>query len=93
MKNLDSKFPPLKGFHWAFYLALFIAILAVLCKLWEKSQKYVINAVVGLILLLLLIHVLGVELRITLLSLILASLFGIPGVIFIVAMHYLGVVI
>lgn len=93
MDFIDKNFPIMKDFHWVFYLAIFFAVMAILSKLWEISKHYIINSVIGIILLLILIHVLGVKIKITLLTLIMATLFGVPGVLFILILHYGGIVI
>ncbi len=85
--------PWIRGFYWLIYLAVFLAVMAVLAKLWSMSIHYITNSVAGVILMLILIHVLGVEIRITLLSLIITALFGVPGVIFVVMLHYLGITV
>ena len=93
MHSIDVFLPFMKGFHWVFYLAGFIAFIAVFVKLWDMSKRYIINSIVGILLLLICIHVLGVELKITILSLLITALFGVLGVVFILVMHYIGVVI
>ncbi|MBN2015019.1 MAG: pro-sigmaK processing inhibitor BofA family protein [Candidatus Altiarchaeota archaeon] len=55
------------------------------------GKHFMINTIVGILLLLILIHVLGVGIQITILALIITAVFGIPGVIFIVMLHYLGI--
>lgn len=84
-------FPWIRSFYWLFYLAVFFAVMAVIAKLWGMGKHFIINTVVGILLLLILIHVLGVEMEITILTLIITAIFGIPGVIFILMLHYLGI--
>jgi hypothetical protein len=93
MKSVDRVFPFIAGFHWVFYVATFIGILAMLSRLCEISKRYLINSVLGIALLLILIHVLGVELKITLFTLIAAALLGVPGVLLALLLHYTGIVI
>lgn len=93
MKSVDTTLPFLKDFHWLVYLAIFFVFMAILAKLWEMSKHYIINSVVGVILLLICIHILGVELKITLLTLLVTAIFGVPGVLFILIAHYMGIVI
>jgi hypothetical protein len=83
--------PWVRGLYWLFYLAAFFAVMAVIAKLWSLSKRYIVNSVVGVLLLLILIHIFGVGVKITLLKLIITAIFGIPGVIFILFLHYLGV--
>jgi hypothetical protein len=80
-----------RGLYWLVYLAAFFAVFAVLAKLWSMGEHFVINTIVGLLLLLVLIHIFGVEIQITLLVLILTAIFGVPGVIFVLILHYLGI--
>ncbi len=93
MGSVDATLPFLKDFHWLVYLAMFFVVVAILAKLWKMSQNYLINSIVGVILLLICVHVLGVELRITLLSLLITAIFGVPGVLFILLAHYMGIII
>jgi len=93
MKSMDRAFPFIAGFHWVFYVAIFIGILATLSRLYDISKRYVINSILGIVLLLVLIHVLGVELKITLFTLIATALLGIPGVLLVLILHYMGIVI
>ena len=93
MKSMDRVFPFIAGFHWVFYVAIFIGILATLSRLYDISKRYVINSILGIALLLIFIHVLGVELKITLLTLIITALLGVPGVLFVLILHYMGIVI
>jgi hypothetical protein len=83
--------PWIRGFYWLVYLAAFLAVIAILAKLWSMGEHFVINTIVGLLLLLVLIHIFGVEIQITLLVLILTAIFGVPGVIFVLILHYLGI--
>lgn len=93
MDFIDKNFPIMKDFHWIIYLAIFFAVMAILSKLWEISRYYIINSVIGIILLLILIHILEVKIKITLLTLIIVTLFGVPGILFILILHYCGIVI
>lgn len=92
MLNLIYKFLPfMKDFNWIFYILLFVVILIILTELWDMSKYYIMNTISGVILLLILIHVLGVGIRVTLPAFILIILFGIPGVLLILILHYLGI--
>ena len=93
MSSLDQTLPFLKDFHWLVYLALFFVLMAILAKMWEMSKQYIYNSIVGVVLLLICIHVLGVELKITLLTLLITAVFGVPGVLFILMAHYTGIII
>jgi len=93
MSSLDKTLPFLKDFHWLVYLALFFVLMAILAKMWKMSREYIYNSIVGVILLLICIHILGVELKITLLTLLITAVFGVPGVLFTLVMHYTGIVI
>lgn len=84
-------FPWIRGFYWLFYLAVFFVVMAVIAKIWSMGQHFIVNTVVGLIILLILVHLLGVELKITVLVLVITAIFGVPGVIFVVLMHYVGI--
>ncbi len=88
---ISNQFPWVRSLYWLFYLAAFFAIMAVIAKLWSLSKRYIINSIVGMILLLIIIHLFGVEIKITLLKLIIIAVFGVPGVIFILLLHYLGI--
>jgi len=83
--------PWIRSLYWLFYIALFFAIMAIIAKLWGMGKHFIVNTIVGILLLLILIHVLGVEMEISLLKLTITAIFGIPGVIFILILHYLGV--
>ena len=83
--------PGIENLAWLFYLAVFFAVIAVVAKMWMMGKHFIVNTVVGLLLLLILIHVLGVGIEITILKLILTAIFGIPGVILVVILHYLGI--
>ena len=93
MSSLDKTLPFLKDFHWIVYIALFFVLMAILAKMWEMSKHYVYNSIVGVVLLLICIHLLGVELKITLLTLLITAVFGVPGVLLILIAHYMGIVI
>ena len=93
MSSLDQTLPFLKDYHWLVYLALFFVLMAILAKMWEMSKHYVYNSIAGVVLLLICIHLLGVELKITLLTLLITAVFGVPGVLFILIAHYTGIVI
>jgi hypothetical protein len=93
INSVDATMPFLKDYHWLVYLAIFFVVMAVIAKLWKMSENYMINSIVGVILLLICIHLLGVELKITLLSLVITAIFGVPGVLFILGAHYAGIII
>ncbi len=91
LNSIDKFLPFMKDYHWIFYILIFIAIMAILAELWRMSKYYIINSISGLIFLLILIHIFGVEISITLPALIMIVLFGIPGVLLILILHYLGI--
>jgi hypothetical protein len=93
MRSLDRTLPFLKDYHWLVYLAMFFVLMAILAKMWEMSKHYIYNSIAGVILLLICIHILGVELKITLFTLLVTAVFGVPGVLFTLVMHYMGIVI
>jgi hypothetical protein len=93
MGSLDRTLPFLKDFHWLVYLAMFFVLMAILAKMWEMSKQYIYNSILGVILLLICIHTLGVELKITLFTLLVTAVFGVPGVLFTLVMHYMGIII
>ncbi|MFZ2456577.1 MAG: pro-sigmaK processing inhibitor BofA family protein [Candidatus Altiarchaeia archaeon] len=93
MGSLDETLPFLKGFHWLIYIALFFVLMAILAKMWEMSKHYIYNSIAGVVLLLVCIHLLGVELKITLMTLLITAVFGVPGVLFVLIAHYTGIVI
>jgi len=84
-------FPVIKDFFWLFYVAAFFVILAAIAKVWSMSKHFIINSVVGIIILLLLIHYFDVGIEVTILKLVLIAIFGIPGVLFVLIAHYLGI--
>jgi hypothetical protein len=88
---IAKDWPWIRGFYWLIYLAAFFAVMAILAKLWSMGEHFILNTIAGLILLLILIHLFGVEIQITLLVLILTAIFGVPGVILVVILHYLGI--
>lgn len=81
----------LEKFYFLIYLAIFFVAIAILAKLWSLSKRYILNSISGVALLLILIHVFGVEIKVTLLRLIIIALFGIPGALFVLVLHYLGI--
>jgi len=83
--------PFLKDLYWIFYVAAFFVILAVLAKMWSMSKRFIINSVAGIALLLIAIHVLEVDIKVTILKLILIALFGVPGTVFVLIAHYWGI--
>ncbi len=91
--SADRFLPFMKDFHWIYYLAGFIVIIAVLVKIWELGKHFLINSVVGILLLLICIHVLGVEIKVSLLTLLVTGILGVPGVLLILLLHYLGVAV
>ena len=91
MTFLDGLLPAFKEYHWIFYLALAFFVLAILSKVWENARRYVMNSIGGIILLLILIHLFGVEIEVTVWVLLLTALFGIPGVLFVAILHYAGI--
>ncbi len=91
LNSIDNFLPFMKDFHWVYYILIFIAIIAILAELWHMSRYYIINSISGIIFLLILIHVVGVEIQVTLPVLVLIVLFGIPGVLLILILHYLGI--
>jgi len=84
-------FPNLRGFFWLFYVAAFFAIMAIIAKVWSMSKHFILNSVVGIIILLILVHYFDVEIKVTLLKLALIAIFGVPGVLFVLIAHYLGI--
>ena len=91
LNSIDKFLPFMKDFHWVYYILIFIAIIAILAELWRMSEYYIINSISGIIFLLILIHIFGVEIHVTLPVLILIVLFGIPGVLLITLLHYMGI--
>jgi len=83
--------PFLKDIQWIFYVAAFFVIMAVLAKIWSISKQFIINSVAGIIMLLIAIHVFEVEIKVTLLKLVLIALFGVPGTLFVLVAHYWGI--
>ncbi|MBU4267025.1 MAG: pro-sigmaK processing inhibitor BofA family protein [Candidatus Altiarchaeales archaeon] len=84
-------FPIIQDYLWLFYVAAFFAILAILAKVWGMSKHFIINSVVGIIILLILVHYFDVEIQVTILKLAIIAIFGIPGVLFVLIAHYLGI--
>ena len=68
-----------------------LAIMASFSNIWEIGKKLFENAAIGIFLLLVIIHLLGVQIKVTVLALILTILLGVKGVLFVLVMHYLGV--
>ena len=91
--ELMQKYMPfLAPYMWIFYLAAFFAIMAILAKLWVMSKRYIYNSIIGIIILLILVHVLGVQIKLSIITLGLIAIFGVPGVILVVILHYAGIV-
>ena len=80
---------PLRGLFWMIYIAAFIVIAAIMVQLWQMSKRLAYNTVSGMALILLLIHVLGVEIKFTVFNVLLVVLLGVPGTLLILLFHYL----
>jgi hypothetical protein len=68
-----------------------LTIITSFSNIWEIGKKLFENASIGIFLLLVIIHLLGVQLKVTVLILILTILLGVKGVLFVLVMHYLGI--
>ena len=72
-------------------LAFIGAILAVLIYLfWKRMKKLLINSLVGIILLLVLQYVFMIDIPINMFTILVAALFGIPGVGTLLILHLGG---
>jgi inhibitor of the pro-sigma K processing machinery len=83
-------------FELLIYLLLAIIIVIVLFKVFKLGSKVIINSIVGIILLFLtnaLFDLFGLELAIdiNLLTVIICAIAGIPGVILIIVLAFLGI--
>ncbi|MFV9631484.1 MAG: pro-sigmaK processing inhibitor BofA family protein [Methanosarcinales archaeon] len=83
-------------FELLLYLLLAIIIVIVLFKVFKLSSKIIINSIVGIILLFLtntLFGLFGLELTISinLLTVIICAIAGIPGVVLIIVLAFLGI--
>jgi inhibitor of the pro-sigma K processing machinery len=83
-------------FELLIYLLLAIIIVIVLFKVFKLGSKVIINSIVGIILLFLsnaLFDLFGLELTIdiNLLTVIICAIAGIPGVILIIVLAFLGI--
>jgi inhibitor of the pro-sigma K processing machinery len=83
-------------FEFLLYLLLAIIIVIVLFKVFKLGSKVIINSIVGIILLFLsnvLFDLFGLELTIdiNLLTVIICAIAGIPGVILIIVLAFLGI--
>ena len=83
-------------FEFLIYLLLAIIIVIVLLKVFKLGSKVIINSIVGIILLFLsnaLFNLFGLELviDINLLTVIICAIAGIPGVILIIVLAFLGI--
>lgn len=83
-------------FELLLYLLLAIIIVIVLFKVFKLGSKVIINSIVGIILLFLtntLFNLFGLELTIdiNLLTVIICAIAGIPGVILIIVLAFLGI--
>jgi hypothetical protein len=68
-----------------------LAIMASFSNILGIGKKLFENASIGIFLLLVITHLLGVQLKVTVLVLILTILLGVKGVLFVLLMHYLGI--
>ena len=84
-------FPIIQDYLWLFYVAAFFAILVILAKVWSMSKHFILNSVVGILILLILVHYFDVDIQVTLLKLAIIAIFGVPGVLFVLIAHYLGI--
>ncbi|MBU4202052.1 MAG: pro-sigmaK processing inhibitor BofA family protein [Candidatus Altiarchaeales archaeon] len=72
-------------------LAFIGAILAVLIYIfWKRMKRLLINSLVGIILLLVLQYVFMIDIPINMFTLLVAALFGIPGVGTLLILHLGG---
>ena len=72
-------------------LAFIGAILAVLLYIfWKRLKKLLINSLVGIVLLLILQYVFMINIPINMFTLLVAALFGIPGVGTLLILHLGG---
>jgi len=72
-------------------LAFIGAILAVLLYMfWKRLKKLLINSLVGIILLLVLQYVFMIDIPINMFTILVAALFGIPGVGTLLILHLGG---
>jgi len=72
-------------------LAFIGAILAVLIYLfWKRMKRLLINSLVGIILLLVLQYVFMIDIPINMFTILVAALFGIPGVGTLLILHLGG---
>ncbi len=83
-------------FELLLYLLLAIIIVIVLFKVFKLGSKVIINSIVGIILLFLtntLFNLFGLELTISinLLTVIICAIAGIPGVVLIIVLAFLGI--
>ncbi|MCK5216182.1 MAG: pro-sigmaK processing inhibitor BofA family protein [Methanosarcinales archaeon] len=83
-------------FELLLYLLLAIIIVIVLFKVLKLGSKVIINSIIGIILLFLtntLFDLFGLELTvdINLLTVIICAIAGIPGVILIIVLAFLGI--
>lgn len=81
----------IKPFFWFLYVVAFIVIVIFLYQLWQLSVRYLYNAIGGLLVLLICIHLLNVDIGFSVLNLILILLLGIPGALIVLLFYYLGV--
>lgn len=92
-ESIDGFMPFMRDYHWVIYLLLFFVVVGLLIKVWEESSHYLVNSLLGLILLITCIHLLEMKINVTLFGLIITLILGVPGVLVILALHYLGVTV
>jgi inhibitor of the pro-sigma K processing machinery len=83
-------------FELLIYLLLAIIIVIVLFKVFKLGSKVIINSIIGIILLFLTnslfgLFGLGLTIDINLLTVIICAIAGIPGVVLIIVLAFLGI--
>ena len=71
-------------------LILAVVLIVILWKLLQDPKQIVINSIIGIIIFWLLNEFLAIGIPINWLTILIVALAGIPGVILVLLIHYLG---
>jgi hypothetical protein len=90
LEEIDRNFSFMKDNHWIFYVIFLILVISFSIKVWEMSDGLFINSVLGIAAILIILHMFGIAVKITLLRFSLIFILGLGGVLIVLAFHYLG---
>jgi hypothetical protein len=90
LDEVDRNISFMKDNHWLFYVVFVIVLVSLLIKVWEKSDNYLINSILGIAALLIILHMFNIAIKVTLLRFAMVLVLGLGGVVIVLILHYLG---